>query len=88
MENKELCPCGSNISFRKCCYYPKEGNTPEDVRKRIKRIVICTFNSAGDTRGELCLYVARLVKDLLSEFGIKSYVAAGSSKWRESYNIL
>jgi hypothetical protein len=79
--NGELCPCGSTINFEQCCYYPKEGNTPEDVKKRITRIVISTFDKAGDTRGETCLYVASLVKDLLNEFGIKSYIAAGSSKW-------
>lgn len=79
--NGELCPCGSTENFKLCCYYPKEGSTPENVKKRITRIVISTFDKVGDTRGETCLYVARLVKDLLNEFGIKSYVVAGSSKW-------
>lgn len=77
----ETCPCGSTSSFEQCCCFPKEGNTPENIKKRIRSIVITTFDNVGDTRGETCLYVARLVKDLLNEYGITSYVAAGSSKW-------
>lgn len=41
-----------------------------------------TFDYIGENRGETCLYVSTLIKDLLVEFGIKSYVVAGSSKWK------
>jgi hypothetical protein len=81
-EKKERkCPCGSGILFSQCCQTAQEGETPSDVKRIIECCVIQTFDSVGQTRGEACLYVARLVKDLLEQFEIKSYVAAGSAAW-------
>ncbi len=75
------CPCGSGELFKNCCQIPKYGETPIEVKNKIKNIVVQTFNELRDTRGELCLYVANLVKDLLKEYGYKSYVVAGEAKW-------
>ncbi|HDR7338311.1 TPA: hypothetical protein QCX11_004481 [Bacillus anthracis] len=81
-KKERMCPCGSRIQFSDCCKYPKDGNTPDEIKNNITKIVISTFNDIGETRGETCLYVSTLVKDLLTESSIKSYVVAGSSKWK------
>ncbi|MEK5215266.1 hypothetical protein [Psychrobacillus sp. FSL H8-0487] len=81
-KKERMCPCGSKILFSNCCLYPKEGDTPEEIKKKITRVVISTFDYVGENRGETCLYVSTLIKDILNEFGIKSYVVAGSSKWK------
>ncbi|MGK7378334.1 hypothetical protein ACSFXN_10905 [Planococcus sp. 1R117A] len=80
-KKERLCPCGSKILFSQCCKIPKSNSTPDDVKKRVTKIVISTFDSIGENRGETCLYVSTLVKDLLNEHRIKSYVVAGSSRW-------
>ncbi|PEV47429.1 MULTISPECIES: hypothetical protein [Bacillus cereus group] len=80
-KKERKCPCGSRKLFSECCKYPRKGETPENVKKVITKIVISTFDSIGETRGETCLYVSTLVKELLKEFEINSYVVAGSSRW-------
>ncbi|HDR8152414.1 hypothetical protein [Bacillus cereus] len=81
-KKERMCPCGSKIQFSNCCKYPKVGNTPEEIQDKITKIVIATFNDIRENRGETCLYVSTLIKDLLNELGIKSYVVAGASKWK------
>ncbi|WP_144634160.1 hypothetical protein [Priestia megaterium] len=80
-KHKRLCPCGAKIYFDNCCKNPKEGETPEEVKKLINKVVKETFRKKGYYLGELCLYASFLTKELLIEYGIKSYVVAGSSKW-------
>lgn len=77
------CPCGSGLRFSECCQNVLDGETPADVRRVIENCVVKTVDLARESRGELCLYVAQLVKDLLNEYGIKSYIVAGSASWNE-----
>lgn len=77
------CPCGSEKLFKDCCSIVSEGETPEEVKKEIKDIIIKTFDEIGQTRGELCLYVSNLVVDLLKLYNYKSYVVAGSARWNK-----
>jgi hypothetical protein len=82
-KKERQCPCGSKKLFSHCCKHPKVGNTPEEIKNKVTKIVISTFNDIGENRGETCLYVSTLVKDLLNELGVKSFVVAGISKWKD-----
>ncbi|MEN6388888.1 MAG: hypothetical protein ABFD04_00610 [Syntrophomonas sp.] len=75
------CPCGSGLFFKDCCEIPVEGETPEEIKKIIENCIIKTFEYTN-SRAELCIYVANLTKDLLELFDIRSYVVAGSAKWK------
>lgn len=81
VKKERRCPCGSGIAFSECCRTPVDGSTPSVLINNIKNSIIKTFNYIGDTRGELCVYVSLLVKDLLDLNNIKSYVAAGEARW-------
>ena len=83
-EHKRKCPCGSGEFFDSCCSIQSEGTTPDEIKKAVTECVIQTFNTIGEIRGETCLYVASLTRDLLRLFNVRSYVAAGSSSWKNS----
>lgn len=80
-KHKRQCPCGSKVTFEVCCQIPKPGETPREVKEKINKLVKDTFSETGYYLGESCLYSSFLTKEVLKEFGIKSYVVAGSSKW-------
>ncbi|GIO03002.1 hypothetical protein J5TS2_36700 [Brevibacillus halotolerans] len=80
-EHRRKCPCGSDEFFDECCEKVSEGSTPEQIKRVVKRCVRKAFNDCNINRGEHCIYVSYVVKNLLELHGIRSYVVAGASKW-------
>ncbi|MBY0052961.1 hypothetical protein H7K32_15025 [Brevibacillus agri] len=80
-EHRRKCPCGSGAFFDECCDKAIDGETPEEIKRLVKRCVRKAFEDCHINRGEHCIYVSNVIKELLSLHGIRSYVVAGSSKW-------
>lgn len=83
MKKDRICPCGSKIAYNQCCKVPQEGETAIDIKDKVQTCIINTFEAINETRGELCLYVSMLVKDLLEYYNIRSYIVGGEARWKD-----
>lgn len=83
MEKERKYPCSSGLSFNCYCLYPVEGETPKMLKDKITRCIIETFDTVKEIRGETCLYVSKLAKDLLYLNGIISYIVGGEARWND-----